>query len=535
MFHFKQKQAMKYLLTLLTCLLLLSSCSKFLEEYSTDQKYLENTNDLNKVMIGEAFMNNVYNISIYNAATMGGITSDNDFSAPWLHLMDDDTEALVLGAADRDQPTPLNMLSGFHNWGANPAVNILGLAWNDVMWKKVYKRIGAVNALIYQASEIAAKNPADANLQHLQGEAYFLRAYYYFLLQNIYGFPYRKATAATDEGVPLKISEKVEDNYFKRTNNETVYKQIIADLNQAADLLQGYNPTTKIRVGIAAVKCLQSRVYLFTEQYDKVLQVTNGYENMGYSITDLKSYVATSNFTYRSSTETIFTMGTNAIPVVFPNDSLASYAPVNRLASSFKASDNLIQHYSNNDLRLNACFMLSAKSNAYLPAKWRTWSTYNDPEQVSCIFSFRLPEMLLNRAEAQAMLGADGEAWSEVQKLQAMRFNNGSSQRPTSNQALVNFIRDERRREFCFEGHRWFDLRRYAVNSKYPLGPDFEIKHPTYNYDAQTNTYSRAGYYILKSFAQDAASWQVPIPNYAIEFNRGALTNPIRNVRNIQP
>ncbi|MEH3113408.1 RagB/SusD family nutrient uptake outer membrane protein [Pedobacter terrae] len=527
---------MKYLLTLLTCLILLSSCSKFLEEYSTDQKYLETTDDLNKVMIGEAFMNNVYSLSFYNPATMGNITSETDFSAPWLHVMDDDSETFVLGTADRDQSTPLYMLSGFHNWGQNPAINILGFAWTDVMWKKVYKRIGAVNALIYQASEIAAKNPTDVNLQRLRGEAYFLRAYYYFLLQNIYGSPYRKATASTDEGIPLKISEKVEDIYFKRTDNETIYKQIEADLNQASDLLQGYNPASKIRVGIAAVKCLQSRVYLFTEQYDKVLQVTNGYDNMGYSITDLKRYVAKSNFTYRSSTETIFTMGTNSIPAVFPNDSLASYSPVNRLASSFKASDNLIQSFSANDLRLNACFMLSAKSKAYLPAKWRTWSTYNDPEQISCIFSFRLPEMLLNRAEAQAMLGADGEAWSEIQKLQTMRFNNnGGSPQPASNQALVNFIREERRREFCFEGHRWFDLRRYEVNSKYPLGSGFAIKHPTYDYDAQTNTYTRAGNYVLNSIAQDAASWQVPIPNYAIEFNRGSLTNPIRSVRNIQP
>ncbi|MBB4109101.1 RagB/SusD family nutrient uptake outer membrane protein [Pedobacter zeae] len=528
---------MKYLLTLLACLLLLSSCSKFLEEYSTDQKYLETTDDLNKVMIGEAFLNNVFSLSFTsNVATMGSITSDNDLSAPWLHVMDDDSEAFVLGATERDQSTPLYMLSGFHNWGQNPTVNILGFSWNDVMWKKVYKRIGAINALIYQGAQIADKNPGDVNLKHLRGEAYFLRAYYYFLLQNIYGSPYRKATASADEGVPLKISEKVEDIYFKRTNNETVYNQIVADLDQAADLLQGYNPATKIRVGIAAVKCLQSRVYLFTEQYDKVLQATTGYETMGYSLIDLKRYIANSNFTYRSSTETIFTMAPNAIVAVFPNDSLSAYSGNDRRASGFKAADNLMQNYSANDLRLNAFFMKSAKTKSWLPAKYRTWKTYNDPEQVSCLFSLRLSEMLLNRAEAQAMMGADGDAWSELQKLQAMRFNNNSgSAQPASNQALIEFIRNERRRELCFEGHRWFDLRRYAVNSKYPLGADFEIKHPTYNYDAQTNTYTRAGYYVLKSIAQDGASWQVPIPNYAIEFNRGSLTNPVRSVRNIQP
>ena len=37
---------------------------------------------------------------------------------------------------------------------------------------------------------------------------------------------------------------------------------------------------------------------------------------------------------------------------------------------------------------------------------------------------------------------------------------------------LVSFIRDERRRELCFENHRWFDLRRYGME---------EIKHTWYD------------------------------------------------------
>ncbi|MFC3355557.1 RagB/SusD family nutrient uptake outer membrane protein [Sphingobacterium zeae] len=106
---------------------------------------------------------------------------------------------------------------------------------------------------------------------------------------------------------------------------------------------------------------------------------------------------------------------------------------------------------------------------------------------------------------------------------------------PQSNAALVDFIRQERRRELCFEGHRWFDLRRYAVNSRYPLPASFTIKHPAYNYDAQSNAYTRAGYYVLQGVQQDAPCWQVPIPKYAIEFNRGELTNPVRPVRAVQP
>jgi len=526
---------MKYMYVILPCLLLLSSCSKFLEEYSTDQKYLQNTDDLNKLMIGEAFMTST-NLSIYSQATMSDMSSETGITAPWLHVMDDDSEQFVLGYVATDQATPLNMLSGFHNWSQAPATNILNFAWTDELWKKIYKRIGSLNAMIFQASDLADKSPGDSNLKHLRGEAYFLRAYYYFMLQNIYGSPYRVSSAGSDEGVPLKISEKVDDKYFQRDNNDKIYKQIISDLDQAAQFLEGYNSSTKIRVGLAAVKALQSRVYLYAEQYDKVLATVNGFELMGYSLIDLNTYPSNANITSRSSTETIFTMGGNVIPAVFMNDSLSAYGGNDRRVSAFKSSDNLIQSYDLKDLRLKAFFTRSAKSKAFLPNKYQTYKTFNDPDQVSCIFSFRFAEVILNRAEALAMMGSDAEARTEIQKLRVMRFANASAaDLPQSNQALVEFIRAERRRELCYEGHRWFDLRRYAVNSKYPLSANFSITHPTYNYDGQSNTYTKVGNYVLKSIAQDGASWQVPIPNYAIEFNQGSLINPVRSVRNIQP
>ena len=187
-------------------------------------------------------------------------------------------------------------------------------------------------------------------------------------------------------------------------------------------------------------------------------------------------------------------------------------------------------------MRRTAFFRKTAKSKAWIPGKYRTFQTYNDPVQVSCIFSFRYAEIVLNRAEAFAMKGSDAEAREELQKLRIKRVKNASlAQLPQSNEALVAFIREERRRELCFEGHRWFDLRRYAVNAKYHLPSSFSIKHPNYTYDAQTKSHNPAGNYVLNSFAQDAAAWQVPIPGYAIDFNRGVLTNLIRPVRSVQP
>jgi hypothetical protein len=524
---------MKYIYAILVCLLLLTSCSKFLEEYSTDKKYVETPEDLDKLMVGEAFMTSV-SFSVYSQSTLSNLTETGAL-APWLHVMDDDTEPFLLDYVATEQSTPFYMLSAFHNWQPTPNINILNFAWDDVLWRKVYKNIGAINAIIFQGNELLAKLPNDVKIKRTLGEAYFLRAYYYFFLTNVYGAPYRKATASTDEGVPLKVSEKVEDKYFTRDKNEVIYKQIISDLDMAAQNLNGYNPTTKIRVGIGAVKALQSRVYLYTEQYDKVLEAAKGMEDLGYALKDLNTYTANSNFTARSSSETIFTMGSNVIPVTMLNDSVSQWSS-DRIASSFKSSDNLIDKYDASDLRRKAFFIQSAKAKAWLPAKYRTWSTFNDTEQVSCLYSFRFAEVILNRAEAMAMMGADGDARNEIQKLRAMRFNSATTaQLPQTNQALVEFIRDERRRELCFEGQRWFDLRRYSVNSKYPLPSTFSIKHPVYSYDPQSKIYTKTGNYVLKSISQDAAGWQVPIPTYAIEFNRGSLTNPLRPLRPVQP
>lgn len=528
---------MKHIGILLLLAFSLGSCSKFLEEYSRDQKYVQTPDDLSKLIVGEGFITNI-GLSIYSQSTMGDLTSEVGIVAPWLHVMDDDNEAFVADFVATDQLTPLYMLSGFHYWKQNPTMDIRELSWEDNLWRKLYKRIGALNAIIFQADEMALNATPGNNekLNQIRGEALFLRAYYYFYLQNIYGSPYRKSTAAADEGIPLKVSEKVEDVYFKRDNNEAVYQQITSDLEKAAQYLDNYNPTTKIRIGIAAVRLFQTRVYLYTEQYDKVLEASEPLQTMGYELVDLNQYTTGTSFTYRGSPETIFTMGTNVIPTVFMNDSLSAWSGNDNRVSAFKASDNLMNTFDADDLRRKAFFDRAAKSKAWIPAKYRTWRTFNDVNQQACIFSLRYTEAILNRAEAMAMMGADNEARTELQKLRAKRFQNATiDQIPQSNTELVNFIREERRRELCFEGHRWFDLRRYAANTKYPLPADFNITHPVYTYDAPSNTHTRTGNYVLRSLSQDAAAWQVPIPNYAIEFNRGALTNPIRPVRSIQP
>ncbi len=527
---------------LLICVFLFSilfiSCSGFLDEYSTDQRYCETANDLNLLMVGQGFLG-VYQPSISNQVTMDktflASADNNSMHFPWLQLMDDDAEAFLQDYVTPDQGTPYYMLSAMANWSTNPCSNVQSQQWNDTQWTKLYACIGVINSIIYQGENLKGKNPKEeVLLDHICGEAYFLRALYYFYLANVYGLPYSPASAAQDFSVPLKTSPNVEDKYFTRSTNEKVYNQIWADLKSAEQNIGNYTPDSKLRVGIGAVKALQSRVALYMEKYQDVIDASNAFNDLSYSLTDLRTFGNSPNFLGRSSKEVIFTVGGNITAAVFINDSVSAWNGDNDRASCFKASNDLIEKYNSNDLRRKVFFKESSVNHAPLPNKYKTWRTYNDPELVSDIFCIRYAEVVLNKAEALAMMGKIDDARTTLQNLRANRITGAQlNDIPTDQKQLVNFIRTERRLELCFEGHRWFDLRRYSVNSKFPLSADFTIKHPAYTYDANSNVNFLTGYYVLQSYNKDQGAWVVPVPNATIEFNRGSITNLMRNNRSI--
>lgn len=82
---------------------------------------------------------------------------------------------------------------------------------------------------------------------------------------------------------------------------------------------------------------------------------------------------------------------------------------------------------------------------------------------------------------------------------------------------LVNFIRNERRLELCFEGHRWFDLRRYSVSPKYPETKP--IRHEVRVKDSGI----AYGYYELEAYPN--GGWVLPIPTYELQFTDGNMVN----------
>jgi hypothetical protein len=90
------------------------------------------------------------------------------------------------------------------------------------------------------------------------------------------------------------------------------------------------------------------------------------------------------------------------------------------------------------------------------------------PEQGSTIRStspwimFRYAEILLNYAEAEFMLGNEGEARTYL-NLVRKRTGVNMPDVLVGGAALLEKIQNERRIELAFEGHRYFDVRRWKI------------------------------------------------------------------------
>lgn len=115
------------------------------------------------------------------------------------------------------------------------------------------------------------------------------------------------------------------------------------------------------------------------------------------------------------------------------------------------------------DSKLSALSPWNASKTGYTILKMVD-STYNfnvQPYSPAQWIVFRLAEIYLNYAEAEAELGQTATALTYLNKI---RERAGMPDVVSPGGAdLIQKIRQERRVELCFEGHRFFDLRRWGI------------------------------------------------------------------------
>lgn len=487
---------------MLLSLLLLASCSDFLEERSQELAYASSCADLSELLVGNGYMNDIHYAT--------GAVSQVYF--PFIHVMDDDCEQYQYGG---EFTTNFTRWQGFYRWDKAP-FNDKGNPYRDETWAKLYEHIAVANTVIALADSYEDDTPEMR--RKVKGEALFLRALYYYYLVNLYARPYEAKTAATTPGVPLKTVEYIVDVYYHRSSLDSVYQLITSDLEAAAENLKGLEQKTVFRANEAAARTLLSRVYLYMGRWQQALEQCDAVMKLNrYALLDLNDHREEENFNFLSldSPETIFSGGNQVVSYFI------MYRPdrdVTRV-SAFQVSQALQEEYTyGKDLRAELFFDNVLVRHRVIARKTRDYSL-----QVSDFCLFRYAEVLLNKAEAMTMLDKPAaEVIAVLQELRAKRFADGMPEDITAEdgQGLIDFIRAERRRELCFEGHRWFDLRRYAVSPRWPEAKS--VTHISYAVQGSDQDGMYEGYYRLEPYPNDK-NWVLPIPEYAITFNQGAM------------
>jgi hypothetical protein len=141
-----------------------------------------------------------------------------------------------------------------------------------------------------------------------------------------------------------------------------------------------------------------------------------------------------------------------------------------------------------------------------------------DESNSGVIKGMRVAELYLNQAESDIQQylknGDESLRTAALTDLNFLRSNRYDTRNVAyvnvdyTGQALLDFCRDERRRELSFEDHRWFDLRRYGMP---------EIHH-TYQ-----TTAGQAVDYVLH---QGDKRYVLPIPRSALLKNPSLEPNP---------
>lgn len=491
----------------LSCL----SCSDFLEEESQDQITPKTVKDYSEFIFGE-----VYN----QQNTTSGLHT-------YLDIMSDDckdfrhTSNGLLGTDERLGGW------GYWTWQQDPEMPLEGVLKNDPAWGHYYHQIFIAN-IVSNALETLNVAGTEQEKLYLQAECHFIRAYAYFMLVNLYGEPYDPATAREAMGVPINDLAMAQNKNFTRSSVAEIYELIGGEITAGFEALKvAPGDGSRFRWNYKAASLFASRVALYMRQWDDVVKYAGEVIMLSPDLWNLEAKknhttVATVRFISPDNPEILFSYGYYLVPYFSTG-----------AVGCFQASDALCALYMPGDLRYVSASSITNSTGAFirlqgstslltgsglkaLPYKNVVSSTSNLHG-----FAFRTAEAFLNRAEAYANLPDKSSlALADLNTLRSNRFTAATFVPLSSADGdPLQLVKEERRRELCFEQFRWFDLRRWdRPRIVHTFQPERAAGSPVHTY-------------VLE---QDDPAYTLPVPNTVMNLDP-ALGNPSRPERKQQP
>lgn len=306
-------------------------------------------------------------------------------------------------------------------------------------WVGIYKTINRANGVIAELNKLSATVISPSLKDQILGEAYAIRGLAYFDLVRVWG------------GVPLILepTDKVGDNRgIARSSAEETYQQVLDDFNLAEALLRASN--NRFRIGKQAVLALKARYYLYHQNWAAALDYANQVlQSIDYELAD--PYYAFFENNVTGTRESVFELFYNANELNVHRD---QWQPQTNGGTRQWAPNAALIALLNNPNTGGARNRLIAKDNQN---RWYGNLYYRSPA-VDPTYVIRIAELYLIRAEAYAQLNNLALAQIDLNTIR-LRAELEAPSLP-SQDAVLLAIEEERRLEFAFEAHRWFDLVR---------------------------------------------------------------------------
>lgn len=377
----------------------------------------------------------------------------------------------------------------------------------DFYWYACYAAIAASN----RALQVIEQSDDPESYTSHRGEALLARAYAHFMLVTLYAKSYNPITADTDPGVPYvtEPEETVLKQYERRTV-AYVYEQIENDFKEGIGLLDDNRYSVpKYHFTVTAAHAFASRFYLFKRSYTLAAQhASAAFSNSGDPFDLLRP---TNTTAYRSleyyakqSDYTVASNSANFLLVEAPSvwgRSLSSY----RYGLTHDILSELF--FGNNVTGGQYAYMIYGGTElVYNMPKFREHfvrtdinANYGTPYNIIPLFTAE--EVLLNRAEAYAMLGNYDAAIADLNTFASRKVFVSDNDpvyvaqqhqitsaklssfysTPSLESGIVQAVLDFKRREFIFEGLRYLDILRHELpvshvtydgSETYFLGPN---------------------------------------------------------------
>jgi hypothetical protein len=392
------------------------------------------------------------------------------------------------------------------------------------IWTQSYIGIGRCNALLENMIKAKSVTTA-AQYSRIEGEAKFLRAYYYGTLISLYG------------DVPLVVkSMPTEESYLARTPKAEVLNAIFSDLDSAAAKLPlSYTGTDIGRATKTSALAFKSRIALYNAKWDVAAAASKAVIDLGYhalypNYRNLFMYVGENSRESILAFDYKLTIRTNAAPQnnqARNSSGFSGLIPTRALADSYECTDGLTidkstlystaDPFKNRDPRMRQTLLGdgdtwfgaggitfnmtfhpdSTTCSRYTPSFAKipnlevtnAFSSYSgfimkkylDPQDIAvpnqselAFMLIRYAEVLLNYAEAKIELNQiDASVLDAINLVRARGYGVAATQttlypaiKTTNQTELRAIVRRERKIELAGEGLRVFDIRRWNIAEK---------------------------------------------------------------------